>query len=79
LPQAERSARPPSAAVMQMDRDVLEYLAGRASLESAVESCLSALGPRPTLAVSVASPDEHVQRRLRALETALATVRAKRP
>ena len=73
----ERSAHPPSPAVQHMDHLVMEYLQGRASLDAAVAGCVAALGPRPTLTISLAHADAGVQRRLATLEVALAELRAR--
>ena len=47
-----------------------------ASLESAVHSCVTTLGPRPTLSIGIAHPDAQVQARLDALHLALGRLRA---
>ncbi len=76
MPQAERSAHAPSESTRTMDARIIEYLSGRASLASAVNACLTALGPRPTLSIGIAHPDEQVQSRLDALQLALGQLRA---
>ena len=74
--EAERSAHAPSESSRTMDARIIEYLGGRASLESAVNACVTALGPRPTLSIGVAHPDAQVQARLDALQLALGQLRA---
>ena len=74
--EAERSAHAPSELSRSMDARIIEYLSGRASLESAVNACVTALGPRPTVSIGVAHPDAQVQARLDALQLALAQLRA---
>lgn len=74
---AERSAAPPDAAVLHLDQQVMEYVAGRVSLDSLVALCVATLGPRPSLSVSLAHADQAVQGRLRALAVALEEIRAR--
>lgn len=74
---AERSANAPSAAVLNLDQQVMAYLAGRVSLDSVVALCVATLGPRPRLSVSLALTDSVVQGRLRALDAALEEIRAR--
>jgi hypothetical protein len=54
-----------------MDRRVMAYLLGQAPLDSAVAACVSALGPRPILSISLAHPDAPMQARLDTLRQAL--------
>ena len=74
--EAERSADPPSESTRTMDARLIEYLSGHASLESAVNACVAALGARPTLSIGVAHPEAEVQARLDALQLALGQLRA---
>jgi hypothetical protein len=74
---AERSATAPSAAVLHLDQQLMAYVAGGVPLEAIVALCVSTLGPRPSLSVSLAHADEGAQRRLRALDAALAEIRAR--
>ena len=74
---AERSATAPSAAVLHLDQQVMAYVAGGVSLDSIVALCVSTLGPRPSLTVSLAHADEAAHRRLRALDATLAEIRAR--
>jgi hypothetical protein len=74
--QAVRSADAPSESTRTMDARIIEYLSGRASLESAVETCVTVLGPRPTLSIGIAHPDAQVHARLDALQLALGQLRA---
>lgn len=68
---ADRSAAPPDARVDVMDRQVMAFLRGDQPLESAVDACVRALGPRPTLTISLAHADATMRARLRALQDAL--------
>jgi hypothetical protein len=74
--QSERSAHAPSESTRNMDAHIIEYLSGRASLESAVSACVTALGPRPMLSIGVAHPDAEMQARLDALQVELGRLRA---
>lgn len=74
---AERSATAPSAAVLNLDQQVMAYLVGRVSLESVVALCVTTLGPRPTLSVSLAHADSAVRERLSALDAALEEIRTR--
>lgn len=77
MPDAERSAFAPSAATLHLDQRVMTYLMGRATLDEVVGLCVETLGPRPALTISLAHADAAVQERLRALNAALAEVRAR--
>jgi hypothetical protein len=74
---AERSATAPSAATMELDQQVMAYLAGRVSLESVIARCVATLGPRPKLSVSLAHAEPATLGRLRALDAALEEIRAR--
>ncbi len=71
---AERSAVPPDPVVVAMDRLVMAYLRGEQPLESAVDACVRALGPRPVLAVGIANADPTTRGRLQSLQDALAAL-----
>jgi hypothetical protein len=74
---AERSAAAPDAALLHLDQHLMAYVAGRVSLDSVVALCVATLGPRPTLSVSLTHADQAAQARLRALDGALAEIRAR--
>ena len=74
---AERSATAPTAAVLNLDQQVMAYLTGRVSLNAVVELCVATLGPRPSLTVSLAHVDPGTRDRLRALDAALEEIRAR--
>jgi hypothetical protein len=76
VPDSELSADPPREETRVIHRCVIEYLFGQRSLEEAVAACVTALGPRPTLHVSVRDDDPQVRARLDALHGALGELRA---
>jgi len=73
---AEFAASPPREATRVMDRSVMEYLFGGRTLDEAVAACVAALGPRPTLHVSLRDPSPQVQARLTAFQDVLQRLRA---
>lgn len=74
---AVRSATPPNPALLHLDQQVMAYLAGRVDLDAIVALCVATLGPRPALSITLARQDATVDGRLRALDAALAEVRAR--
>ena len=74
---AVRSASAPNEALLHLDQQVMAYLTGRLPLAEVVGLCVATLGPRAALTISLAHAGEAVRERLRALDAALAEIRAR--
>ena len=73
---AEPSIAVPNAPDQQLDAALLEYMAGRATLESAVAAYVERFGSTlPGVKIGTTSADPEVAERVRSLEHAIRRVR----